>query len=127
MVTDSGFGSPQTVSLSGNGLDFTVSASHSAVAVNGGQNARLTVTATEIGGTFNNSVNLSCSGLPAASKCQFSPSGITPRTGSATSSLSIQTTAQSGSSGTLSGTYPITITGTSGSIKHTTTVTLTVN
>ena len=124
-ITDNGLGSPQSISLSGNGLDFTLSVSPSAVAVDAGQKANLTVAATEIGGTFNSSVNLACSGLPARAKCQFSPAGITPKTGSATSSLSIQT--QSGTSGTPSGAYTITITGTSGSIQHTTTVSLTVN
>jgi uncharacterized membrane protein len=119
---DNGFGSPQTVSLSGNGLDFTLSASLTDLAVNSGQNAKLVVTATQVGGTFNNSVNLSCFGLPASSKCQFSPAGITPKTGSATSNLTIQTT-----SNTASGSYTITITGASGSDQHSTTVTLTVN
>ena len=124
-ITDNGLGSPQTISLSGNGLDFTLSVSPLGVSVDAGQKANLTVTATESGGTFNSSVNLACSGLPAGAKCQFSPAGITPKTGSATSSLSIQT--QSGTSGTPSGAYIIIITGTSGSIQHTTTVSLTVN
>jgi len=124
-ITDNGLGSPQSISLSGNGLDFTLSVSPSAVAVDAGQKTNLTVAATEIGGSFNSSVNLACSGLPAGAKCQFSPAGITPKTGSATSSLSIQT--QSGTSGTPSGAYTITITGASGSIQHTTTVSLTVN
>ena len=124
-ITDNGLGSPQSISLSGNGLDFTLSVSPSAVAVDAGQKTNLTTAVTEIGGTFNSSVNLACSGLPAGAKCQFSPAGITPKTGSATSSLSIQT--QSGTSGTPSGAYTITITGTSGSIQRTTAVSLTVN
>jgi hypothetical protein len=125
VVTDNGLGSPQTVPLSGNGLDFTLSASPSSVTVSAGYNAQYTVTATEVGGSFNNSVNLSCSGLPAQSQCQFSPGGISPKTGSASSTLTIQT--KHGGNGTPAGSYVITIAGTSGSLKHTTTVNLTVN
>lgn len=125
VITDNGLGSPQAIALSGNGLDFTLAASPSSVTVNAGYTAQYTVTATEVGGSFNNSVNLSCSGLPAASKCQFSPGGITPHTGSASAALSIQT--KQGASGTPPGNYTITITGVSGSLKHTTAVNLTVN
>src|SRR4030095_11909584 len=115
LVVDNGLGSPQTISLSGNGLDFTLSASPNDLTVNAGQNAKLVVTATQVGGSFNNSVNLTCSGLPSGAKCQFSPSGISPKTGSAMSNLSIQTGAS-----TPSGTSTITITGRSGSDTHTT-------
>jgi hypothetical protein len=125
VVTDNGLGSPQAVPLSGNGLDFTLSASPSSVTINAGYNAQYTVTATEVGGSFNNSVNLTCSGLPAQSQCQFSPGGISPKTGSASATLTIQT--KKGGNGTPSGSYVITIAGTSGSLKHTTTVNLTVN
>lgn len=125
VVTDNGSGSPQTVPLSGNGLDFTLSASPSSVTINAGYNAQYTVTATEVGGSFNNSVNLTCSGLPAQSQCQFSPAGISPKTGSASSTLTIQT--KQGGHRTPAGSYVITIAGTSGSLKHTTTVNLTVN
>jgi hypothetical protein len=125
VVTDNGLGSPQAVPLSGNGLDFTLSASPSSVTISAGYNAQYTVTATEVGGSFNNSVNLTCSRLPTQSKCQFSPGGISPKTGSANSTLTIQT--KQGTSGTPAGTYLITIAGTSGSLNHTTTVNLTVN
>jgi parallel beta-helix repeat protein len=125
VVTDNSLGSPQAVPLSGNGLDFTLSASPSSVTINAGYNAQYTVTATEVGGSFNNNVNLTCSGLPAQSQCQFSPGGISPKTGSASSTLTIQT--KQGGHRTPAGTYVITITGTSGSLNHTTTVNLTVN
>jgi hypothetical protein len=125
VINDNGLGSPQTVPLSGNGLDFAISASPTSVTINAGNTAQYSVTATEVGGSFNNNVNLSCSGLPAAAKCQFSPSGISPKTGSANSTLSIQT--NSGTSGTPSGSYTITVTGTSAPLSHSTTVNLTVN
>jgi hypothetical protein len=127
VIGDNGPGGQQTVPLSGNGLDFAISAAPASAAVNSGEQASYTVTATALGGAFNNSVNLSCSGIPAASKCQFSPGGVTPHSGSATSTLTIQTTRQKGTSGTPSGSYPITITGTSGGLIHLTTVTLIVN
>jgi parallel beta-helix repeat protein len=122
IVADNGLGSPQSIPVSGNGLDFTLSASPSSVSISAGQKAQYTVTATEVGGSFNNNVNLACSGLPAGAKCQFSPSGIAPKTGSANSALGIQT-----GGGTPSGSYPITITGTSGSLQHSAAVTLVVN
>jgi len=122
LVMDNGLGSPQSVPLSGNGLDFVLSVSLNSASVNVGQNAKFVVTATQVGGSFNNSVNLACSGLPAGAKCQFSPAGISPKTSSATSNLTIQTAAS-----TPSGSYTITIIGTSGSDQHSATVTLTAN
>ena len=127
LFNDNGQGSPQTVPLSDNGLDYMLSTAPSSVSVDAGSKAMYIVTVTQLGGTFNNSVNLSCSGLPAASKCSFSPRGLTPKTGSANSTLTIQTTAQSGTSGTPSGTYSIAVIGTSGALSHSTSVILIVN
>ncbi len=127
VVADNGLGSPQAVPLSGNGLDFTLSAAPSSVSVDAGSKATYTVTATALGGSFNNKINFACSGLPAASKCQFSPGGVAPHAGSASSTLTIQTTRQSGTSGTPSGSYPIVIAGTAGALQHSTLVTLVVN
>lgn len=127
IIGDNGPGGQQMVPLSGNGLDFTLTATPASVAVNSGAQASYTVTVTALGGAFDDSVSLSCSGLPASSKCQFSPGGVTPHGGSASSTLTIQTTRQKGSSGTPSGSYPITLTGSSGGLTHMATVTLIVN
>jgi len=126
-ITDSAAGSPHTVSLNGNGLDFTVSAAPSSITISSGAKANYTVTVSEVGGSFNHNVSLSCSGLPAQSSCSFSPSGLTLGSGSVNSALTIKTTHSNGSSGTPPGTYTITITGNSSPLVHSTTVTLIVN
>jgi len=126
-ISDSAAGSPHTVSLTGNGLDFSVSVTPASVTITSGAKANYTVTVSELGGSFNHNVSLSCSGLPAQSSCSFSPSGLTPGSGSAGSALTIKTTKANGTSGTQPGTYTITITGNSNPLVHSTTVTLVVN
>ena len=126
-IVDNGVGSPHTVSLSGTGLDFSVSATPSSVTINSGAHANYTVTVSGLGGSFNHNVLLSCSGLPAQSSCSFSPSGLTPGSGSVSSALTIKTTRANGTSGTQPGTYTITITGNCNPLVHSTTVTLVVN
>ncbi len=119
-------GTTQTVTLSGTGLDYALSASPSSVTVASGKSAAYTVTAQALGGTFASPIPLSCSGQPAASSCSFSPASVKPGSTSATSHLTISTTVRHLQSGTPAGTYTITIKGTS-STQHSTTVMLTVN
>ena len=120
-IADNGAGTPQSVPLSGNGLDYTVAATPSSISVNRGASATFTVTASELGGSYGSTVWLSCLGLPASTSCAFAPSGVTPGAGSVNSTLTIQTL-----SNTPAGTYTITIRGRS-LVNHTTTVTLVVN
>jgi hypothetical protein len=127
IIADNGLGSPHAVSLSGTGLDFSVSVAPSSVTINSGTHANYTVTVSELGGSFDHNVSLSCSGLPAQSNCSFSPSGLTPGSGSAGSALTIKTSKANGTSGTQPGTYTITVTGNSNPLVHSTTVTLVVN
>jgi hypothetical protein len=115
------------VSLSGTGLDYSVSANPSSASVNAGSSASYTITVQALGGTYGSSVSLSCAGLPASSSCSFSPSSVTPGSGQVTSTMKVATTARSGNKGTPAGTYTLTITGSSGSLKRTATVLLTVN
>jgi len=98
--------------------DFSLSASPaSRTVVQGGGT---TYTATVSGGTgFSGTVSLSVSGLPAGASASFSPASIS---NSGSSSLSVST-----SSTTPPGSYPLTITGTSGSLVHTASVTLVVS
>jgi hypothetical protein len=126
-ISDDGSGSPQNVVLSGNGLDYFVSATPSSVTIKSGGKAHYTVTVTELGGSFSSSASLSCSGIPAASKCSFSPAAVTPGSGSTSSALTVQTTAGKGPSGTPAGTYKITISGSSGALTRSSSVTLVVN
>lgn len=125
-VVDSATGSPQTLSLNGTGLDFTLAANPSTQNISSGGSVTFGVFVSAVGGAFNQSVSLSCAGLPAASTCSFSPPSVTPGNGGATASLLIQTTHRRGNTGTQSGTYTITINGTSANLVRMTTVTLIV-
>jgi FG-GAP-like repeat/Abnormal spindle-like microcephaly-assoc'd, ASPM-SPD-2-Hydin/FG-GAP repeat len=75
-ITDNAGNSPQTVALTGSGLDFSMTpgAAPSAT-VSAGQTASFTIAVVPAGG-FAASVALSCSGGPAGSACAVSPSTI---------------------------------------------------
>lgn len=75
---------------------FTVTASPSSVTLPAGQFATIQLAITSQNG-FNEAVNMSCSGLPGASKCFFNPDVASPPAdGSIASALQITTTARSG-------------------------------
>jgi serine protease AprX len=80
-----------------------------------GAGTTYTVTVTPLNG-FSGSVSLSVSGLPSRTSASFSPN---PTTSSST--LSVTTSRK-----TSTGTYRLTITGTSGGFTHTSVVSLTV-
>jgi sugar lactone lactonase YvrE len=93
-VADNAAGSPQTVALSGSGInpaDFSVSASPASQTVLPGGSTTYAVAAASVGGTFTNPVALTVSGLPAGATGSFSLSSITPGSESATSTLTVQT------------------------------------
>lgn len=91
LITNSA-GTPQTVILSGTGVDFSLSATPSSDSVQPGSSATYALSASAIGGSFNSTLGLSCSGLPANAKCSFSPSSLTPGASKATTTLTISTT-----------------------------------
>jgi hypothetical protein len=75
---------------------FTVTANPSSFSVSPGQFATIELTVTSLNG-FSAAVNLSCSGLPGVSNCNFNPVVLTPpANGSTTSAMQITTTAPSG-------------------------------
>lgn len=98
--------------------DFSLSASPASQTVmqGGGTTFSASVTA---GTGFTGSVSLSFSGLPVGATASFNPATIST---SGTSTLSV-----GASSSTAPGNYPLTITATSGSLTHTTSVTLVVS
>jgi uncharacterized membrane protein len=98
--------------------DFTVTATPTSSSVTQGNSAQYTVNVTASGG-FNGTVNLSSTGQPSGSTVSFNPSTVT---GSGSSMLTISTTAT-----TATGSYPISITATSGALSHSVGVTLVVN
>jgi uncharacterized membrane protein len=97
--------------------DFGIAASPASASVVAGQSVTYTVTVSSKGG-FAGSVSLSVSGLPSLATASFAPN---PRTAPGTSVLTVRTAAT-----TPRGTYTLTITGRSGTLSHSTTVTCVV-
>ena len=87
----------QTIALSGTGQDFAVSSSPSSATVSPGSSASYAISIAPQGGVgFTGPVSLACSaGLPALASCSFSPPSVTPGSASASSILTISTTAPS--------------------------------
>jgi hypothetical protein len=97
--------------------DFSLSVSPSSVSVpRSGGTRTYTITITRTGG-FTGAVSFSVGGQPAGSSATFSPN---PSSGSS-STMSITVV-----SGTGRGTYPLTVTGTSGTLSHTASASLVV-
>jgi hypothetical protein len=77
---------------------FTVTAAPSSLSLTPGQFGTVNLTVTSQNG-FAEAVNLSCSGVPAGSACNFNPVVVTPTAnGSSISAMQITTTAVSGAS-----------------------------
>src|SRR5271157_3607447 len=121
-VTGTGGGIKQstTVTLTVTGpADFELSASPASVSIMQRSQGTSTITST-ISNGFNNSISLSASGTPSGTTVSFDPSTIrAPGSGNSTMTITV-------GNSTLPGTYPVTVTGTSGSTQRITTVTLTV-
>src|SRR5579859_1115223 len=98
--------------------DFTLSAGPTSQTLTPPGSTSYTVSVGALNG-FSGSVALSVSGLPAGASASFTPASVS---GSGSSTLAISTTCS-----TPAGTYSLTITGTSGSLTHSATVTLVVN
>lgn len=98
--------------------DFSVSASPAVQNVTAGNGTSYTINLNETG-DFVSPVTLSVTGLPAGASASFNPASATP---AASSILTITTSAS-----TPNGTYNLTVQGASGSITHTTSITLGVN
>jgi hypothetical protein len=96
--------------------DFSLSTSPTSQTVTQGVGTSYTETITPING-FTGSVTLSVSGLPTGASGTFSPNPAT-----STSTLSVTT-----ASTTPTGSFPLTITGVSGTLTHTSSATLVVN
>jgi hypothetical protein len=102
--------------------DFTVGAVPSSLTVTQGSSGTSTITVSSLNG-FNSAATLSATGLPTGVTAAFSINPVTPpANGSATSTLTFTASA----SATV-GTVTVTVTGTSGTLTHSTTISLTVN
>jgi len=118
-IADNASGSPQSVPLSGTGTDFSVSASPSSRTVRSIDSTTFNVTVGAVSG-FTGTVGLSCSGVPASVTCTFSPALVVLTGSSQTSTLTVNT------GGAPKGAYSLTLTGTSGTLSHSTSVSLKV-
>ena len=99
--------------------DFGMSTSPSTLAVAQGSSTTANITTT-LSGSFNSTISLSASGLPAGATASFNPATIAAP-GSGTATLTITAAAT-----TPTGTYNIVVTGTGGGKTHTSTINLTV-
>ena len=77
--------------------DFGLSPSPSGASVTAGQSASFTITASPQSG-FNGSVSFSCSGLPGGAACSFNPPSVTVTGNTASTTMTITTTARSSGS-----------------------------
>ena len=97
-ITDDANGSPQTVTLTGTGTDFSIDTGNGGTltaTVTRGQTATYSLQVTPISG-FNGSVTLTCAGAPSEAACSDSPASVTPNGGSpAPFSTTVSTTAPS--------------------------------
>ena len=98
--------------------DFILTATPTSQTVVAGSPASYTVTVTPSGG-FTGTVTLGASGLPAGATGSYNPASVTT---SGSSTLTVTT-----ASTTPTGSFTVITTGTSGSLTHTTSVTLVVN
>ncbi len=98
--------------------DFTISATPPSQSVVAGNSTTYTATVAAQNG-FTGTVTFSVGGLPAGATSSFNPASVA---GSGSSTLTVST-----ASTTPAGSYPLTITGTSGSLAHNASVTLVVN
>ena len=79
-----------------NAADFTLTSNPTSATVTAGQSGTFTLTVTPQG-SFTSPISFSCSGLPALAGCTFKPASVTPNSSTATSTLTITTTAQTAS------------------------------
>jgi hypothetical protein len=100
--------------------DFSISASPSSRSIKRGSNTTYSTTVTALNG-FAGTVNLTVTGCPASSSCRLIPTSVTLPPSPASSTLSVGTSKK-----TPAGTYTLTITGNSGALQHSTSVSLTV-
>jgi uncharacterized membrane protein len=106
-----------TVTLSVTDFALSATPSSQTINANGGTSYTATVTGAN---SFNGNVSLSLAGLPAGASSNFAPTSISNGSGSSTLTISTDCSI-------VPGTYPLTITGTSGSLSHTTAISLVVN
>src|SRR5262249_39249508 len=117
-ATDNGGLTSQAATRTITATDFSLSAGPVSQSVVQGASAAFTATVAPISG-FTGVVTFAVSGLPAGATASFSPTSVSS---SGSTTLTVATNAAQ----TLPGSYPLQITGTSGPVSHSVSVTLVV-
>jgi FG-GAP-like repeat/Abnormal spindle-like microcephaly-assoc'd, ASPM-SPD-2-Hydin len=92
-LTDGAVGSPQLVTLSGTGQDFTLTVTTPTQTIAQGATANIQIAVTPQGG-FTGLITLACSGAPSGSTCTVAPTSFTPTVSPTNVTVSLVTTAQ---------------------------------
>ena len=95
ILTDSAGDRPQSIALTGSGVDFSMPSSGGTATIKAGATAAYSAAISPIGGAFGAAVTLTCAGVPAYSTCTVNPASVTPGVNPATVAVSIKTTAAS--------------------------------
>lgn len=90
-LADSATNSPQVVSLTGTGVDFSISTATPSETVKAGSPALYALTIAPVGGTFPSPIQLACGSLPASAVCAISPGSISLSASSASVAVAITT------------------------------------
>ena len=90
-VADSAANSPQLVTLSGSGIDFSMPTSGGTATVVAGSTATYQLLIGAVGGNFSSAVNLICAGVPAFSTCSVTPNPVTPGSSPTSVTVTIKT------------------------------------
>lgn len=123
-VADNAAGSPQSSSLSGTGMDFSIGVSPASRMIPAGAATTYTLTITPLSG-LTGVVALGCTGAPKGASCTVVPGSVTLN-GSTASTATVMVTTSSGSQRTPKGSYKLTLNATQGALAHTATTTLKV-
>jgi hypothetical protein len=91
-ASNNGMAFSSAVDLTLTVTNFGVSASPSSTTVRQGQSTAYQVTVVPQGGAFTDPITLACTNPPPGARCSFSPSTVSPGSGSAQSTLTITTT-----------------------------------
>lgn len=118
----------------GNNPSFNLTATPGSNSVNQGNSVSYSIIATSVNG-FASPVALSLSGQPGGTTTTFAPTSVTPTANGTDSTLTITTTIPNGdlnggiraATGTPTGTYNLTVTGTGGGVTRTMTIQLVVH